>query len=212
MQRSTTRPLVTLVIATCMFAACDSHKDERATLNNQLTTIDADLTKQKQQRDAASRLVQALNADIKRDADSLPAYSQRRAKLQDELSSFLLDHKLATVAVIAAGGAAATFIDDNIDEDTKNTLRVVGLVGALYCIANSDECADVTARVVYYGTQIEEQNKTISEITSRLASMRTSLQAKEKELAALDGTIATRQRERDALKEKHDSLLCTFCL
>jgi septal ring factor EnvC (AmiA/AmiB activator) len=212
MQRSTTRPLVTLVIATCLLTACDSNKEQRAGLSNQLSTIESDITKQKQQREVLSRSVQTLNADIKRDADNLPAYSQRRAKLQDELSSFLLDHKLATVAVIAAGGAAATFIDDNIDEDTKNTLRVVGLVGALYCIANSDECADVTARVVYFGSQIQEQNKTISDITSRLASMRTSLQARDKELVTLDSTIAARQRERDALKEKHDSMLCTFCL
>lgn len=209
MQKTTAAAI--LLLLTLSLGGCDSHRNERAELLKQINELDARITQQENQRSAILRSIDTLNSDIEREADTLPQHSQQRAKLQDDLTLFLLDHKLATIAVIAAGGGAATFIKNNIDEDTKNGLRVAGLVGALYCLSNSEECADVTARVLFVGALIEKENQTIADITARVGSLKTTLQNKQQELGETETAIASVRREYDALKQKHDSLLCRLC-
>lgn len=208
--QKTTAPSI-LLILTLALGGCDSHRNERAGLLKQINELDARITQQENQRSALLSSIETLNSDIEREADALPQHSQQRARLQDDLTLFLLDHKLATIAVIAAGGGAATFIKNNIDEDTKNGLRVAGLVGALYCLGNSEECADVTARVLFVGALIEKENQAIADITSRVGVLKTTLQDKQKELGETETVIASGRREYDTLKQKHDSLLCKLC-
>ncbi|MCA1619528.1 MAG: hypothetical protein LC795_09515 [Acidobacteria bacterium] len=177
-----------------------------------MDAVEADLALLNEQHAAASSSAQALPAEIRQYADSLQQQSQRRTKLQDELNLYILDHKLATVAVMATAGGVASVVSDNMDEDTKSALGVIGLIGLLYCVANGEECADVTARILYFGSQIEAADESIVGLTARLSAKKQALGQREKESAALAETIGTKTGERDALKRQHDSLLCRFCL
>jgi septal ring factor EnvC (AmiA/AmiB activator) len=211
MQKKTASSILLILFTSLLAAGCDSHREERAGLRKQIDELNARVAQQKDARSATLTAIDTLNGDIEQQAGSLPQHSQRRAKYQDDLSLFLLDHKLATIAVIAAGGGAATFINDNIDEDTRNALRVAGLVGAIYCLANTEECTDVTARVLYFGALIENENRTIADITSRVNAMKTALQEKQGELREMESAITAQQLERDTLQQKHDSLVCSLC-
>ena len=122
---------ILLILTALLFAGCDSHRNERASLREKINELNNKVAQHKNERSVTLTDIDTLNGDIERESNSLPQHSQQRAKLQDDLSLFLLDHKLATVAVIATGGGAATFINDNIDEDTRDALRVAGLVGAI---------------------------------------------------------------------------------
>lgn len=203
-----TLPILILIFV----SACDTAKPERETLLKQIGQLDSDLATLGTKRDTAQKAIETLTVDIQRFNESLEHHSERKTQLQHELASFLLDHKAATLAVVAAGGGAATFISDNIDEDTKTALRIVGVIGALYCIGNASECADVTAKSVYYGSQIQGEDKQLTTATSARSSAQSTLQQRQNELASVNDTINLKQTERDELKRKHDSLLCTFCI
>jgi septal ring factor EnvC (AmiA/AmiB activator) len=211
MRKTTMIILCVLLSVAVAVSRCDRNKAERATLHKQVTDVEANLTRLNEQQAEVSKDLAILPSEIKQYAVDLQQHSQRLTKLQDDLGVYLLDHKMATVAIIALGGGAASIIDDNIDEETKDVLRVIGIVGALYCVANSEECADVTARVMYYGSQIEAENKTVSYTRSQLSAKQSSLREREKEHASLAGMITRKVSERDALKQKHDSLLCRLC-
>lgn len=205
-----------LVFAIMLFVAvtvsgCDTNKDERALLLKQLTDVEANLTRLNERLTEVSQDLEVLPSEIKQHTDGAQQYSQRRTKLQDDLGVYLLDHKMASVALIAAAGGAATVINDNTDQDTKDVLRFAGFIGALYCLDNSGECADVAARVLYFGSQIESENKNIAEARSKLSAGKSLLQERKQEHASLGGMIAKKMSERDALKQKHDSLSCGLC-
>lgn len=200
-----------LLCLTVALTGCDSHKGERPSLQKQMTDIEAEVARLNALQTAASKDIEALPAEIKQDSDRLQQHEQRRTKLQDDLANFLLDHKMASVASMATAGGAATIINENIDEDTKSALRLVGLLGALYCVGNSDECADVAARVLYFGSQIEAEDKNIADVASQLATKKSSLLARQKEHASLGSAITNKTNERVALQQKHDSLLCSLC-
>ena len=212
MQKLRTSILPTLLLITVFTSGCDSAKPQRQALLRQIEQLDSELESLTVKRDDTQKAIQTLNVEIQRYSDSLQQHSQRKTKLQDELASFLLDHKLATAAVIATGGGAATLLNENMDEDTKSTLQVVGVIGAVYCLANSSECADVAAKGVYYGSQISSESKEITAATTARSSAASTLQNREKEYASVKDMITLKQNERAELKKKHDSLVCTVCI
>jgi chromosome segregation ATPase len=212
MRKMTAFILVALLLASAAASAgCDTRKGERAELLKQVSAVESELSRLSQQRSEVSRAVEMLPAEIKQASEGLQQHVQRRTKLQDDLGLYIMDHKLATVAVMATVGGVAGVVSDNVDEDTKGTLGLVGLIGALYCAANGEECADVATRVLYFGSQIEAANKNISDLTASLSAKKTLLQKREQELAALAKTIDGKTGERDSLKQKHDSLVCRLC-
>jgi chromosome segregation ATPase len=202
----------TLLLITLFASACDTGKAERQALIKQIEQLDKELAGLTAKRDDTQRAIQTLTVDIQRYDESLQLHSQRKTQLQDELAKFLLDHKMATAAVIAAGGGAATLINENIDQDTKDTLRLIGVIGAIYCLANSSECADVAAKGIYYGSQIAGENKELETATSARSSAASTLQDREQEQASLRSIIDMKQTQRTELKKKHDSLVCTLCI
>lgn len=188
-----------LILAAALLAAatgCDTRKGERAGLLKQVSAAESELSRLNQQRSEVSRALEMLPAEIKQASESLQQHARRRTKLQDDLGLYIMDHKLATVAVMATVGGVAGVVGDNVDEDAKSTLGLVGLVGALYCVADGEECADVN----------------ISDLTGMLSAKKSALQKREQELAALVKSIDGKTVERDALKQKHDSLVCRLCL
>lgn len=211
MKKTSVLIIIAMLFVTVAIFGRDGNKDERASLLNQITAIEADLSRLNGQHAGVSNAVEALSSEVKQYSDDLQQHIQRRTKLQDELGAYILDHKMATVAILAAGGGAASILSDNIDEDTKNMLIALAILGGLYCLGNIEECADVTARIMYYGSQIESENKKISDGTSKFSAKKAALQERENEQASLGDVINKKVRERDTLKQEHDSLLCRFC-
>lgn len=207
-----TLALVALLLAALAAGGCDTKKGERAALMTKIKAAEADMSSMKDEQARVSREIENFTSQIKEMSASLQQSSQRRTKLQDELSAFVLDHKLATAAVAATAGSVAGILDENVEKGTKEGLALVAIVGGLYCLSNADECADVTARVTYFGSQIEAEGRAITDVTSRLSRGKSSLQEREKQLSSLSETIGKRLRERDSLQQDHDKLLCKFCL
>lgn len=160
-----------------------------------------------------SQNLEAMKADMNRHAATLQQHSQRHAKFQDELNLYIIDHKLATLAVMATAGGVASVVENNMDKETKDALAVVGLIGAVYCIFNAQECADVTTRVLYFGSQIEAEKKNITSLSDALAKKKLALRAHEESYAALSSEIDRLTGVRNGYQQQHDSLLCKgLCL
>lgn len=200
-----------LLVVTLLGIGCDSHKAERASLLKQVEEIEAHLLRSNNQLGGLSKEIESFTTQLTQATERLPQHEQRLKSLQDELAEFLLNHKMATVALMATAGGAASIIAENIDENTRSALSIVGIIGALYCISNSDECADVTARVLYYGTQIDGENESIDALNTTIAESKSAIEERERQRTALENLIANKTSERDALKKKHDKLMCSFC-
>lgn len=211
MRKATITAALALLSITLLTSCRDAHKEERAGLLKRIADLDTEVVRLNERRAGALRAIESLPSEIKQFEASLQQHTQRRTKLQDDLADFVLDHKMATVALLATGGGAATFINDNIDEDTKTVLRLAGLFGLGYCVENASECADVTARVTYYGSQISSEENEVSRATSALNSKKSSLLASQQEYASLGEIIPAKTSERADLQRKHDSLVCRFC-
>lgn len=200
-----------LLVITLGITSCDTHKAERASLRQQVEGVEGEISRSNDRLGSLNKDVESLSAEVTQATDRLQQHEQRLTDLQDELAKHLLNHKMATVALMATAGGAATIINENIDEDTKSALRIVGVIGALYCIGNSDECADVAARIVYYGSQIDAEKKSIAAVTSTIAASKQALQKRQAEQTSLKNFIANKTNERDALKKKHDDMMCSLC-
>ena len=201
-----------LLAITFAITGCDTRKSERASLLKQVEGVEAEISRSSDRLGVVTKDIESLSAEVTQSTDRLQQHEQRLTSLQDELAEYLLNHKMATVALSATAGGAATIISENIDEDTKSALQIVGVIGALYCIANSDECADVAARVVYYGSQIDAENKSIAAVTSTIAASKLALQKRKEEQISLSNFIRNKTSERDTLKQEHDKLVCSLCL
>lgn len=200
--------LLVIILAT---TGCDTRKAERASLLKQVEGVEAEISRSNDRVGVLTREIASLSAEVTQSTTRLQQHEQRLTSLQDELAEYLLNHKMATVALMATAGGAATIISENIDEDTKSALQIVGVIGALYCVVNSDECADVAARVVYYGSQIDAENKSIAAVTSTIAATKLAQQKRQEEQTSLDNFIRNKTGERDALKQEHDKLVCSVC-
>lgn len=200
-----------LLVITAAITGCDINKAERAKLLKQIEAVEAEISRSNDRLGSLAKETASLSAEITQSTDRLQQHEQRLTSLQDELAAHLLNHKMATVALMATAGGAATIISENIDEDTKSALQIVGVIGALYCVANSDECADVAARVVYYGSQIEGENDSIAAVTSTIAASKLALQKRKEEQTSLSKFIENKTGERDKLKQDHDKLVCSLC-
>ena len=200
-----------LLVITLGITACDTRKAERVSLLKQVEDCEAEISRSNDRLGVLTKEIDALSNEVTQSTDRLQQHEQRLTSLQDELAGYLLNHKMATVALMATAGGAATIISENIDEDTKSALQIVGVIGVLYCIANSDECADVAARVVYYGSQIEAENKSIAAVTSTIAASKLAVQKRREEQTSFSNFIKNKTGERDALKKKHDDLVCSLC-
>ncbi len=119
----------------------------------------------------------------------------KKAKCQYDLGEFVMNHKMATLSLVAAGGGIAATIEDNLDEDTKSILQGLGVVGALYCLMNADECTRVTAKIAYYGTEISRLSDEIPALEERIYEYAN-------EIERLNPQYTEYERNVDALKAK----------
>jgi outer membrane murein-binding lipoprotein Lpp len=200
-----------VVLVITILSGCDKHKEERTNLLKQKSDVEADITKFKSQQSQLSQTIDRLNSDLSSDTESLQQSTIRHTKLKDELAKYVLDHKLATLALIATGGGAAGVLNENLDEDTRTSLMVAGVIGVFYCISNYEECADVTSKILYYGSQIESEGKSINSIKSNLVKNKTTLEESKKNLINLTKTIDEKSIKRNDLQVRHDELVCKFC-
>jgi flagellar biosynthesis chaperone FliJ len=56
------------------------------------------------------------------------------------------------------------------------------------------------------GSQIDSENQTITLLTAQLDQKKASLQERQQKSSSLDGTIATKTKEREGLKQRLDSI------
>src|ERR1700754_958703 len=104
-------PLLCVALAIC---GCDSHKGERESLRKQIASIETDLSPLKEAQARVSKEIEVLTSEIKLRSDNLQQHVNRQTKLKDEMALYVLDHKLATLAVAATIAGIAAALDNNM--------------------------------------------------------------------------------------------------
>lgn len=203
--------LTAVLFVSLLFTGCDQHKQKRADLMKQISDLNAQIGQSKNRHAQLTRAVESLSADLQTKAAALQDNTNRKQKLKDELSAYLLDHKAVTLSLMATGGGAAAIAEENMDEDTRTGLGVIGIIGAIYCLANAEECGSVTTKILYYGGEIKTADTAINDLTSQISSGKGSLEKQKQELTSVSDLITKTTKKRDDLQGEHDSLLCKVC-
>jgi len=209
--------LIIILIAAMSICGCrDVNKGERVSLRTQIDRIEADLPTLKEEQAQASRESDALASEIKLTSETLLQHQNRQTKLKDELALYILDHKMTTAVLAMTAASVAAVVNENADQETKDQLTGLGVLGIVaavaYCYNYAEECASVTAKVAFFGSQLQSEKNTISTITAELSQKKSQLQQRQSKYASLAETIAKKSAERQGLQQKHDSLVCTFCI
>lgn len=204
-----------LLLVSLTICGCDVHKEERASLRTQITAVETELAPLKEETAGVSKSIDTLTSEIKQISDALQEHAGRRTKLKDALALYVLDHKMTTLVLAMTAASIAALVNDNVDQETKDKLKAFGVIGAMiaavYCLNNAEECASVTAKLAYFGSEIESEAKAISSTTTLLSQKKSFLRKYEDQRDSLGVRISAKTSERDSLQRKHDSLLCKVC-
>jgi chromosome segregation ATPase len=199
-----------LLLVALAISGCDRHKAERGELGKQIAVIETDLGPLKEEQGRVSQELETLNAEVKQQSDTLQPHLDRRTQLQEELALFVENHKTTALVLNMTRGGVAAVLDSHANQKTKDLIRTADTIGKLvamaYCVRKGEECRNATVKIMSLGSQIDSENQSISLKTGELDQKKASLQERQQKLSSIDAAIAAKTQERDALKQKLDSL------
>lgn len=205
---------IAIIFLLLTLSACDTRRAERQAAEAQLTEKFASFT-------AIGKKINEIDvnqAELKSQFDTtnnlLNQDKQDKKKVQDALAEYVLEHKAAVAALAATGAGIAGIVAENLDDGTKGALTGAGILGAAYCIFGDDSCADVAAKVTYFGAQIAGYKKQEDAKITKLEGIKQQYQLMEQEKAPLLAQKEAISGELSALKEQIGALACKriFCI
>jgi hypothetical protein len=101
-------------------------------------------------------------------------YTSKLDKTKFAMFAYIIEHKMATSAIIATGGGLGAFLQENMDESTRNGVMIIGILGLSYCLNNAQECASTTAELTSYAAMINGLEKKINSLNSNITSIHQS--------------------------------------
>jgi peptidoglycan hydrolase CwlO-like protein len=202
--------LLAVLFVVMAISGCDRHKAERAELSKQIATIDADLMPLKEEQSRVAKEVETLSAEVQKQSDALQPHLDQRTKLQDDLALYVQEHQTTALVLKMTQSGVAAVLDSKANQKTKDLVGTANaiskLVATAYCLRKGEECRNATLRIMALGSQIDSENQTITLLTAQLDQKKASLQERQQKSSSLDGTIATKTKEREGLKQRLDSI------
>lgn len=212
--------LTLFVLLVALFpTGCDFNKEERERLARTIAAEEATLQEYESEldkiseaerklpgleaalADATSRMSQ-LERAAESISDKIDKEKERATRLKDHLTAYVLDHKLASAALLAAGGGTAGALSDNVDEDTKKALAVVAIVGGAYCIMEAPrECTDVAARVAAFSGQMKSSEETLSSLRSEAREKQEQLGPAKSRVREATRAVSNQQQEIEKMNK-----------
>lgn len=162
-----------LLITLILLSGCDFHKKERDALQEQLAPIKTEYLSVSSEIEDMERNITNLHNEMQGYRDQITNNKSEYENNKLELAKYVMDHKLIAASLAATGTGIAGVINENVSEEDKQALAAMALIGGAICIFNADESFDVSARIGYYGVQIENFKSKISELERQLASKET---------------------------------------
>jgi chromosome segregation ATPase len=203
------RYFVLLLIFVSTLTACDTNKDERRTLQNNLEALSADGEKTKSQIEDIDRRISKIEIEIKEARDDYKANDTEYEKNKLELAKYSMEHKLAVAAAATSATGIVSLLSD-LNDDQKAAIAVPTVVAVGYCLFNGDECTDVSARIAFFGTQIAMFKSKTNDAQKRETSSRELQKTIETERQNFKSRIADISAKINILREQINSLNCKF--
>lgn len=197
--------IVPLALAVSL-SGCDSKKEERETLRRDLEknlSSLANVERQIQDTDSKLRELDSEIAHLKNETSKNEAESKR---FKEELANYVLNHKAASLAVAATTAGVAGVLSENLTEQERGATAFVGVAGGVYCLVNSEECADAMTRIPYLGGQIAYHNSEAKKHSDRIAILQEGRVAAEAGRSPLVAERTKVSKNIDVLRLQIESL------
>lgn len=128
---------------------------------------------------SANQQVLELRSSSHQSETRLKSLRSELADYEGRVQAFMMNHKMATAALMAGTGGAAVALDPNneFSDEARQIGGIIGVIAGVYCFENSEECARVgdqlvqaSARVDDYKSQIRLAEETFSRDQKLLAT------------------------------------------
>lgn len=180
--------LLVLFFILSILYGCDPNAKEKRILRSEIAQLETDISLELEKKQQYDLRVQSIREEIQYEHSKnrqllnnindyqekitslksrVVLYKVKKAKIQYDMGKYIMNHKMATLSIIATGGGLAATLEENMDEDTKRILQGAGIVGAIYCIFNFKECTRVTTRLYEYDSDITDINSELSSAESQ---------------------------------------------
>lgn len=189
--------------------ACDTNKQERHTLQNNLETLSADGEKIKSQIEDIDRRLSKIEIEVKEARDDFKANDTEYEKNKLELAKYSMEHKIAAAAA-AMGATGIVSLLSDLSDDQKAAIAVPTVVAVGYCLVNGSECADVSTRIAFFGTQIAVFKSKTNDAQKRETVARELQKTIEIERLNFKSRSADISAKMNTLRERISALNCKF--
>ena len=200
---------VLLLAAAALISGCDLHKEERLSEQQKLGAATAQVERLRSQVEDFDRSITKLEVEIKEVREDVKTNDSEYEKNKLELAKYSMEHKMAaTAAAVGAAGVAALFSD--LGQEQKSAIAVPTAIAVGYCLFNGDECAEVSARIAYYGTQIAVFKSKVNDGQKRENTARGKLSNIESSRQGLKSQLVDLGARASSIRERVQSLQCKF--
>lgn len=184
---------------------CDRHRAERLELKQTVSALRQEIAGLQRDLRAKEQEIEPLQAQIRSGIERVNG--KRRS--QDEVIARMIAECVQSpgpcAAFIVGGGAVATLLDENMDDDLAAIAGIAGAGAALWCLWSSENrarCAGLALRLHELHNDFEDFESQIATIDERLEGKRSRLEALHEEREALESAIERREARLSTATER----------
>jgi hypothetical protein len=173
------RMLSIVLIALALAACSDPNASRKQLLQGEMQLLESNYALQSQQLLAARQRVSDISLGLQRHKAEL-------ADLERRVSAFLMNHKMATAAILAgaAGGVVAIDSNSEFSDELQGAGAVVGVVALIWAANNMEEVIEVASTLAQaeqastvIKARISEDSQTLSRVNQQTAVLQQQLAA-----------------------------------
>lgn len=198
--------IVLLLFSVLLISGCDPNAKVKKRITTEIENIKKELNSKIDESNQILLELKDYERRISNLEDDKSSKEIEKSEYQDDMGSYVIDHGMITLSLIAAGGGIAATLEENLDEDIKTFLQGLGIIGAIYCIINPSECAEVTEKIAWYDDKLNNINDEISKIANLIYELKEKLDLLKERYQAYEGSISSLRTELEEKQEEYNSL------
>jgi len=131
----------------------------------------------------------------------------RYEDLKEEISDFLMNHKLAVASIISGvGGFAAQFADESdLSAEAKGVASIAGFIGGTYALFNWDEIEYVGSKMISFSQKEEQYTSRVAKYKRQIHDVGSDLEDERLYLERINRKISNISLRRNEITKSNKS-------
>jgi len=196
------------IIAVIIICFCGCGKiDEAKQIIAEHNTLEIELQRIEAQKEITINNIKNIDSRLNEFIRSKNKVVNRYEDLKEEISDFLMNHKMAVTSIISGvGGFAAQLADESeLSNEAKGIAGMIGIIGGAYALFNWDEIEYVGSKMIRFSQKEENYKSRIAKYNRQINDTSRDLQDKKFSLKRIERKISNITLKRNELMESKKS-------